>query len=78
MTREIITLPFWMFARRFDVRVNVRKIGKTMTGLQSVIVPWLLLSLPFATLLIVITAIVGIFSGIDYAKSSFKPFKEEK
>jgi len=76
MTRELTAMPFFMFARKFDVRVNVSTIGKTMTGLQSVTIPWLLLDFPFAAVLIIATSITGIFSGISYAKDSYEPFKE--
>jgi len=78
MTREVIAAPVYVFIRKFDVRVNVKRIGKTTTGLQSLTVPAVLFSIPFAFILIILTSIVGIFSGISYAKDFSKPFKEKK
>ena len=70
MTREVIAAPFWVFVRKFDVRINVKKIGKTTTLIQSIVIPAVLIGLNVIILyiLIAITAIIGIFSGITYAK----------
>jgi len=76
MTREIIAAPFWIFVRKFDARVNVKRIGKTTTLMQSITVPAVLIGLNAVVLyiFIVLTAIIGIFSGITYAKD----WKKEK
>ena len=67
LTREAIATPFYIFLRKFDIRVNVKPIGKLTTGLQSVTVPCVLLGLPIALFMVILTSLVGIASGITYA-----------
>ena len=77
MTRELIAAPFWIFARKFDLKVNVKNIGKLTTLLQSVTVPIVILNWGIAAYMIIITSITGIFSGITYAKDWKKENKNE-
>jgi len=76
LTREIIAAPFYILVRKFDIRINVKPVGKVTTGFQSVTVPVVLLSLPYAIILIAITSAIGIMSGITYAIDSYKPIKK--
>jgi len=68
LSREIIATPFFIFVRKFDVRINVKTIGKATTLLQCITVPTVMLGWPIAIYLILITFIVGIASGITYAR----------
>ena len=80
LTREIIAMPTFIFVRKFDVRVNVKRVGKTTTLMQSITVPLVLIGFNHIVLyvLIAITTVIGIFSGISYAKDFNKPFKEKQ
>ena len=65
--RELTALPGFMIfliKRKSVARISI--IGKITTFLQSITVPAFLLGFDFAGLLMIITAIVGSFSGIKY------------
>lgn len=67
MGREIIGLPaaVWAFYCG-NVTPKAKVIGKVTTVLQAVTFPIILLKLEFAWYFVIITALVGISSGIKY------------
>lgn len=68
MSREIISLPAFIFVKKFNVRFKVMTCGKMTMVLQCVTIPYILLGLPYANILIIATCLVGVYSGIVYTK----------
>ena len=71
MTREIVSLPAYIFLRKGDFKIDVKPIGKLATFTQSVTLPIMLLDTNIAVLLISITCLAGLFSGITYTIDSY-------
>jgi len=74
VSREIIALPFLIIALLSGgvVFPNARKVAKLMTLMQGVTFPMIILGWSIAWYFAVITCIIGIISGIYYAKDSWK------
>lgn len=73
MSREIITAPFALIALIRQKKIpHAKLIGKTMTTLQGIAFPLVVVSvyfyLPFVIYFSVLTGLVGIFSAAQYIK----------
>ncbi len=53
---------------RKSVFVPVKQIGKATTVLQSFAVPAIIIGVPYAEILVILTAIVGVFAGATYIR----------
>jgi len=73
MLREIIALPFAIFAFfKGNFIPKVRIIGKVTTVLQAITFPVIILKLSFSWPLVILTAVIGLISGITYANDLSK------
>jgi len=79
MTREIVTLPALIFYKKGNFEFDVKFVGKLTTFMQSAALPALLLDLGiFAYVLVGITSVVGLISGIYYIKDAREWAKKQK
>lgn len=79
MVREIIGLPvaIWaLFSGNITPRAKV--IGKTTTVLQAIALPSAILDLSFAWPVAILTGVVGLFSGLTYARDARKEITSKK
>jgi CDP-diacylglycerol--glycerol-3-phosphate 3-phosphatidyltransferase len=77
MTREIIALPAYLFLRKGDVKIEVKPVGKIATIMQSITLPVILLGWGISILMVLLTCLVGIFSGVTYVIDSYNPLKDD-
>jgi len=71
MTREIVSLPAYIFLRKGDFKIDVKPIGKVATFMQSVTIPIMLIEMKVSILMISLTCLAGLFSGITYTIDSY-------
>jgi len=77
-TREFVALPALLFFKNGDIKFEVLFIGKATMFMQSITLPIVLLGFKFGWIFVVVTAVIGFFSGIAYFKQALKTSRKNK